>query len=667
MKIVIKMALASLLLGAWNSRAAPSITVSPTTITNNYVGAILLSISNLSSAGVTVRVDRFLDVNSNGIVDGNEWAGQSFYVTDGQVPLIGGVRNSNVPGDDDGATNKAIQTHVPYPGVNETISHIAGQYIYRVTDLGNGETATALLGIAQQILPQGVTGKVFAGGGTPLGNAPVVAAPQNGNNGFGAVSDANGNFTVYAPPGNYQLLTVYPGQMALQGGSLTIVSNNFTSENATNVASDGTTISGVVTDSVSGAGLPGIAIQAQTTNGQFVYLATGSNGDYTLLVASNKWTVKLGGGEGSILGYCRGPTTKLAVVASSGSVSNINFQMIKGNALVYGTVTTPPSTGLPAVTMQADDTNQSVFDSEGLSDASGNYSVALVAGGDAVQPSASDLSGYTGASTVVFTAASGQAIQENFVLQPISSFLSGVVQDNLGNPLGNLSLIADPTNDPTGSLNVNFQSAGDGTFSVGVDSGAWNLFVECNTANSLSLISEQITVNVTNGQSVSNLVLIAQHSTATIYGRVTDASGHPLSAVNMFANTIGDSGFYVSGCDTTDTNGDYSILVFPGQWSVGGGHPGMANQNVTVSGSTSVPLNFVVSSQTSPPSLGQPSLNGGQFHFEVIGNNTQTYRVDVSTNLSHGWTPVFTNIGSFSFSNAIGTNRSLFYRAAAVP
>jgi hypothetical protein len=75
MKTAINLVLSCILLGAWNSHAAPSITVSSTTITNNYVGTILLSISNLSSAGMTVRVDRFLDVNRNGIVDGNEWAG----------------------------------------------------------------------------------------------------------------------------------------------------------------------------------------------------------------------------------------------------------------------------------------------------------------------------------------------------------------------------------------------------------------------------------------------------------------------------------------------------------------------------------------------------------------------------------------------------------------
>jgi hypothetical protein len=668
MRIAIKLILACLLLGAWTLRAAPSITVSPTVITNNYVGTILLSISNLSSAGVTVRVDRFLDVNSNGVVDGNEWAGQSFYVTDGQVPLVEGVRNSNVPGDDDGLTNKTIQSHVPYPGVNLTLEHVSGQYIYRVTDLGNGQTASALLGIAQLVLPQGVTGQVFAGGGAPLGNAPVVVGPQNGNDGFGAISDSHGNFAIYAPPGDYQLMCVYPGQVATGGAGFDITSNNFTSENMTNVASDGTTISGQVTDSVTAAGLPGIAIQAQTTNGQFVYIATGPNGDYTLSVNTNKWTVKMSQGEGTMLGYCRGEMDKISANTSSGSVSGVNFQLIKGNALVYGTVTTPQSNAVPSVIMQANDTNNSVFDSEGLTDANGNYSAALVAGGDVVEASSSDLIGYTSSSADFFTISNGQALQENFVLQPVTASLSGVVKDNLGNPLGNIELIADPTNDPTGALNENFESAPDGSFSIGVGGGGWNLFVECNTANSSNLISQYLAVNVTNGENLSGLVLLAQHATATIYGKVTDSSGSPLSSVNMFANATVDGANYVSGCDNTDTNGNYSILAFPGEWSVGGGYPGMLNQNVTVSGTSSVMLNFIVSSQSGPPSLGQPVLSDGQFRFQVIGNNGQNYRIDVSTSLlTNRWTPVSTNIGSFQFTDAVGTNRSRFYRAVAVP
>jgi hypothetical protein len=670
MKTALKLVLAGLLLGAWTLHAGPplSITVNPTEITNNYVGSIQLSISNLSSAGVKVRVDRFLDVNSNGVVDGNEWAGQSFYVTDGQEPSIGGVRNGNVPGDDDGLANQTIQSHVPYPSVNLTLEHVSGQYLYRVTDLGSGQTATALLGIAQQVLPQGVTGQVFAPDGTPLGNSPVVVTAQIGDDGFGTISDLNGNFTIYATPGDYDLFPVYAGQVANTGGMLSINAGAFASENLTNVASDGTTISGNVTDSATAVGLPGIAVQAQTSSGLGVFLATGTNGAYTLMVNKNDWKVKVGGGEGSILGYCRGPVTKISANASSGSVAGINFQLIKGNALVYGTVTTAQSNAVPSLNMEADDTNNSVFDAQGLTDANGNYSVALVAGGDEVTPNNSDLTGYLSPFTAFFTVSSGDAIEENFVLQSVSATLSGVVQDNLGNPIGNIELIADPANDTTGALNQNFQSASDGSFSVAVNAGDWNLFVECNTANSSNLISEQLTVDVASSENVSNLVLIAQHATATIYGTVTDSSGSPLSGVNMFANAIVGADNYVSGCDSTDTNGHYSILVFATSWSVGGNNPGLTNHIVTVTGTTGVMLDFVVPSQGGPPSLGQPVLSGGQFQFQVMGNSGQNYRIDESTNLlPNGWTPVSTNIGSFSFTNAVGTSRSQFYRAVAVP
>jgi hypothetical protein len=490
---------------------------------------------------------------------------------------------------------------------------------------------------------------------------------QSGDNGFGAVTGTDGSFTIYATPGDYVILSVDAGQIANASAGLTINPNAFTSDDLTNIASDGTTISGQVTDSVTAAGLPGIALMAQTSSGLFVYRPTGSNGNYTLFVNSNNWTVKLNGGEGSILGYCVGSTNKLSADTSSGSVSNVDFQLIKGNALVYGTVTTAQSNPVPTLTMEAQDTNYDLFNGQGLTDANGNYSVAVVAGGDDVQPDM--LAGYINPPSAFFTVSSGQAVRENFVMQAVSSYLSGVVQDNFGNPLGNAQLIADPTNDPTGSLDIGFQSAPDGTFSVGVGPGGWSLALECNFANGSDLISASLIINVTSGVNVSNLVLIAQHATATIFGRVTDSSGNPLSFVSIFANaTLGGTN-YVSGCVNTDTNGNYSVLAFPAEWSLGGNYPGMTNENVTVSGTNSVMLNFHISSQTGPPSLGHPSLSGGQVQFQVMGNNGQEYRIDSSTNLlPNGWLPVFTNFGSFPFSAAVTTNsKARFYRAVAMP
>src|SRR5262245_25872668 len=90
------------------SRAA-GLTVSPASISNTYSGSITFQISGLTN-GEIVLVEQFLDANNNSAVDAGELLVQSFKVTDGQVTAFGGVRDTNVPGDDDGAANLQIQT-----------------------------------------------------------------------------------------------------------------------------------------------------------------------------------------------------------------------------------------------------------------------------------------------------------------------------------------------------------------------------------------------------------------------------------------------------------------------------------------------------------------------------------------------------------------------------
>src|SRR6185503_14408227 len=89
------------------SDAAVGLGVSPSTISNTYSGPINLQITGLTN-GETVLIERFLDVNGNSIVDAGDPLVQSFPVSDGKVTAFGGVRDGNVPGDEDGATNGQI-------------------------------------------------------------------------------------------------------------------------------------------------------------------------------------------------------------------------------------------------------------------------------------------------------------------------------------------------------------------------------------------------------------------------------------------------------------------------------------------------------------------------------------------------------------------------------
>ena len=134
---------------------AASLTVNPPLVMNDYAGQVSLTISGLTP-GKTVLVERFIDANGNGVVDAGDALTFSFKVTDGQVPLIGGVRNPNVPGDDDGATNGSIRVDLPFPNVDEVFGSAAVKFIFRVSDPQNGfSPVTATFDVQQHVQPQG--------------------------------------------------------------------------------------------------------------------------------------------------------------------------------------------------------------------------------------------------------------------------------------------------------------------------------------------------------------------------------------------------------------------------------------------------------------------------------------------------------------------------------
>jgi hypothetical protein len=89
----------AVLAGTPGRSAAATLSVTPNSISNLYPGNITLQINGLTN-GETVLVERFLDINTNGVIDVSEPLVQSFRVTDGKVDSIGGVRNLNIPGDD---------------------------------------------------------------------------------------------------------------------------------------------------------------------------------------------------------------------------------------------------------------------------------------------------------------------------------------------------------------------------------------------------------------------------------------------------------------------------------------------------------------------------------------------------------------------------------------
>src|SRR5260370_18885462 len=75
--------------------AAITFTNTPAAVSNTYTGTISLQIGGLTNAE-TVVIQKFLDANTNGLIDGADLLVQQFYLTDGANSIIGGGTNFHV-------------------------------------------------------------------------------------------------------------------------------------------------------------------------------------------------------------------------------------------------------------------------------------------------------------------------------------------------------------------------------------------------------------------------------------------------------------------------------------------------------------------------------------------------------------------------------------------
>jgi hypothetical protein len=595
---------------------AASVSISPTAVLNDYVGKVSLTIAGLT-VGKTVLVERFIDFNGNGVVDaGQDALTFSFKVTDGQVPLIGGVRNTNVPGDDDGVADGAIRVDLPFPNVDNALTSAEAKFIFRVSDPQNSFTpVTAVFQVSQKVQSQGVSGQITAAsGGAPLSGTFVLISPPNGSPFAATLTNANGNYSFFTPPGSFVVSVVQNGFVSDQSaGAVTVIANQFATRNLA-MASANFTLSGKVSDSSSTAGIAGVFVTANSSvNSLFSGGLTDANGNYSFKLTAGQWQVRPDKAGPAEAGYL---TSKKATTNATASGSGtLNFALSKVTALIFGTVTddaTNPVNGLPIKVN--DDSN--LFNSVGMTFApNGNYSVGVVAGTWAVTPDNQSLigGGYAPAGSDV-TLISGQASQVDFVLQSITAHLRGQIIDDVGAPIPNMKLVVQPVPmDPSGAGSLNVQTDNNGNFDAGVRGGTWEIALECSAAQIRGYIDVYGSdFNVTDGVDQNNIVLSYPRFTATISGSVKDNLGHPIAGVGVDADQpINGNLDYGPGCVPTDDNGNYTLKVLGGTWSVSvsdsdlnaRGFNTVSGQDVTISNGTGT-ANFVATQM--PPIITSP-------------------------------------------------------------
>ena len=608
-------------IGAAPGLFAASVMVSPTTVFNDRVGPVSLTISGIA-AGQTVLVERFFDRNGNGTVDAEDSLIFSSRVTDGQLPIIGGVRNPNVPGDDDGATNGAIRVDLSFPGVDRVFASTVGRFIFRVSDPSSVfAPVSAIFEVQQHVLPQGVSGRVTAAsGGAPLAGALMLLAPASGDPIAAIQTDANGNYSLSAPPGSYFVFAIRDGFVSDRAaGAVTVAANQFATRNLA-LASAGFVVSGRVSDSGNGAALAGIFIVAQSTSNLFAGGFSDAAGNYSFSLTADQWRFAPADNQVAQIGYV-GTSDVTATTNASGALT-LNFPVPRATALIYGNAR---SSGNPVLDLRIEANDQGhLYAALGYTfPPLGNYAVAVLAGTWSVGPDSDSLitRGFTGGSGQQVNLSAGQALQVDFNLDAVTAHLRGQIKDDAGAPIPHIAIVVSPVpQNQSGADSIYPETDANGNFDAGVRGGTWNIALECNQAQERGYVDVSgFDFQVTDGVDQNNIALTFPVSTATITGfvRTADASARPVVGVELDANQqINQNSSYFPGCVTTDANGMYTIKVLGGTWTVSvrgddlnaRGFQTVADQNVTISGGTGT-ADFLVTEL--PPEITSPTSASG--------------------------------------------------------
>jgi len=395
--------------------AAIGFNLSPSIFTDDFVGKVDLNISNLTS-GMTVNVDEYADLNTNGVIDAGDLLLGSFQLTDGQLALVSGLRNLNVSGDDDGLTNGQILVQYNYPGAGGGVW--AGKFLFRVSDPASILTAgTQAVSVVQYDYPQTIAGRItFAVSGLPLTNC-LVGAVGLGSAALLTLTDTNGNYLMHVVPGSYVVVGFNQQGAVFNQNQITVISCGQAVTNNIVVTNGAFSISGRVTDSGTGAGIPDLQVDAHTPDNLGANSFTDTNGNYTLQVTANTWSLHPTTGAAAERGYV--DHTRSNIVVTSASVSGVNFSLSKPTALIYGSV--KDTHGNPVIGIQIstrDPANN--FHPVGRSFATdGSYSIGVLAGTwNNVAPNSGDLAlqGFSAGSGANVTLVAGQTTNLNFVV-----------------------------------------------------------------------------------------------------------------------------------------------------------------------------------------------------------------------------------------------------------
>lgn len=553
-------------------RASVGITVTPATVSNTYSGTLTLQVTGLST-GETVVVQKYLDANTNGIIDGADWLWQQFRLTDGQVNGVGGVANINVPGDSDALAGQ-ITARMDFQSTDPLLN-VIGQYTYRLSSpTGLFGPFTNSFAITNAAYGQSLNGNVVHQGINVPNAVVLLFMPKAGSSGpgwsvGGTVANNSGAYSIKVPAGTYRLLAVKSNYLCDLHPSPVVVSHGATVNTNLFVSAAALTLSGRIVDAADHAiGLPGLFVHAQA-GGLVAGGASDTNGNFTLRVGPGQWGVGATGLEA--LGYVQVDSEYATFDTTTGSVTGATIPYPKANALFYGSVKDDQGQALAGILIQSENDDYSSW-YNAVTDGNGDYVTGVVGGGnwdvgvDDEHPSSTNYIFSPGITTNV---SSGQTIRYDFTAFRATNHISGYLLDNLGQPISNKSIYAYATIGGK-TYSAAQETDANGYYSLNAVNGTWTVYV-CNGDYDSCLNSDYFappsqTVGITNNNGVADFIAtIAPHH---ITGSVRDGNNNPVSNAYVYATAMINGSFYFQW-GWADASGNYRLGVQNGIWDVG--------------------------------------------------------------------------------------------------
>jgi uncharacterized repeat protein (TIGR03803 family) len=515
--------------------AAVTFTNTPSAVSNQYTGTISLQITGLTNSE-TVVVQKFLDANTNGVVDAGDLLVQQFQLTDNQgATVIAGVTNIVIPYDSNPAASNITATfNLAVGGVEQ---EFVGQFAFVVSSPTSRFPAmTNLFSVTNSPYGQSFTGQILATNGAPVPNAIVMLGrPGNGLNlQAGVAANNSGAFRLKAAAGAYKLMAFKNDFITDIGNApiVTLATNATVSTNLTLLPAN-LIISGKLADATNASlGIPGIFMAAKSTNNLYGLSTTDTNGNFTLPAASSPGQWGFGEEQLSLAthGYV-GLNNQTNVITSTGSVAGVTIAFPEATALFYGVVTNGQGTPLPGVSLSGRNSNgnngDGPYQGQATSDQNGNYVIGVVATNWDVEVETGNngpkYANYIfsqtpwrfdngGNGTNIVTAT---AVRADFAGLLGTNQISGSLTTGSGAPIANVQI---NVNGQIAGIGANYQANSattdtNGHYVIYVVNGTWNVNPNCcaccNDANSLPpiyLCPDNQTVIILNNNGVADFI-----------------------------------------------------------------------------------------------------------------------------------------------------------------